>query len=261
MFSRIRHSFPQVRISYFSTRLLALGPPRAGRSKKPLPLSSEVYHRPNEFVPLYTKYGWFVISKDYNIVDWTQDQLDPLLQAKIAELDLPLTTPPLPSEARHAIQSVIDAWVAEARLPKKPKIKKSAAGTSEDLNDYLAVLHLNITNELTGMISGTKIEKPLPKLEFKIPENNVKLYPEVGIVKAWNYFQLKTSPTIKVVPEGSTRRTMLAETWKRFSQLDKEKYRLEYGKLLESGYDISGGKIIEKGSKRKPKKSTKDATK
>ncbi|CAH2354523.1 hypothetical protein CLIB1423_17S01068 [[Candida] railenensis] len=254
MLSRIRILNPRLGF-YVPIRSLGQGKPRSGRTKRALPLSTELSQKPNEFVPLYTKCGWFVVAKDYNIVDWTLPQLEPIFTEKLKEIKKSgiITISP---EVRKSIQSGIDAWVATTKLPSKSKPKKLARADSEDMKDYLATLHENIATELTGMISETNLEKKAAKLLFEPPKDNEKLYPDVGSVKAWNYYLSKYSKTIEVVPEGSSRRVILAESWKKFSPIEKEKYRLEYGKLLESGFDISAGKVVDKNLKRKPRKKT-----
>lgn len=254
MLSRIRIAHAKFGV-YVPSRQLGQAKPRSGRTKKALPLSTELNQRPNEFVPLYTKYGWFVVAKDYNIVDWTLPQLEPIFTEKFQGLSKSSTSTISP-EVRKSIQAEIDAWVATTKLPPKSKPKKFANNDSEDMKDYLATLHENIATELTGMIAETKLEKGKARLLFEPPKDNEKLYPDVGSVKAWNYYLLKYSKTIEVVTEGSSRRVMLAESWKKLSPIEKEKYRLEYGKLLESGFDISGGKVVERSLKRKPRKKT-----
>ncbi|KAL7665652.1 HMG box domain-containing protein [[Candida] zeylanoides] len=214
------------------------------RAVKEVPTSAELKLKPNEFVALHTQRGWFVVPKMYYVDGWTLGEVE-------AELGRVSGT------SYSEMQRAIDRWVARTPTPEPLKLTKSAMREreSQTVLNYLADLKFDLQSELDA--GPPPPPPPSQAAPVEAPPPTAAM-PKTTYIHAWNYFLSKNSPYVESQP-GATKQQVLSAAWNKLDRNAKESYRQEYTKLLASGRDIKGGKIVPREQK-KPLRRRKKAT-
>lgn len=207
------------------------------RAVKEVPTSADLRLKPNEFVALHTQRGWFVVPKMYYVDGWTLGEV---------ETELSRASGALYGEMQRAI----DRWVERTPAPEPLKLTKSAMRQreSQTVLNYLADLKFDLQSELDAGPPPPPPSPP-PPLQAQVEAPRAAAMPKTTYIHAWNYFLLKNSPYVEPQP-GATKQQVLSAAWNKLDRNAKEVYRQEYTKLLASGRDIKGGKIVPREQKK-----------
>ena len=239
-------------------------PELASKVKNQLvPTSEELEKNPNQFVAIYTKYGWFAILPSVFSYKWTKEKIVEEIEARFPGINESIDQNiPDKKHSKHIegefpdpadsfpdiksrkpsileLQKVVDEWTKSVVLKEVPKTKKTTKAELEKAkDDVLYRLQLRADTSSPRKPKGTVRKKT-------ISEGGL------NYTHAWNYFYSTTYPQFSKTMPWKEAVGKVKEMWQELRIEEKEEYREKYAQLLREGKDIFRGKVVTIEEKEK----------
>ncbi|KAK6203276.1 uncharacterized protein RJT21DRAFT_25881 [Scheffersomyces amazonensis] len=202
-----------------------------------------LYEDPNKYSTILTKYGWFAIPSTHYGSKWTIANIESFIESQPQDS---IDTSNIPQ-----LQNLInEKWVPEADLSNIIKVKKlTPKEIAHQKNEELY---------MSQLIGDRTIEVDVnDKSSNSDDGSSKKTTKKIGFIHAWNYYV-----SLEYTRRGGEYKKVkleIAEAWKKISLEEKDYYRNEYIKLLESGKEILHGKVVDREVKLKQNQRREDA--